>query len=104
MNEQYLQLGATFVVAMALIELIKYIIGRYTATKPNGSEDKKETEKAILEQVQLVNENHLDHIQAGIDKLNDITLCGFKELTTTSRDGDGKMIALLSEIKGQLSK
>lgn len=104
MNEQYLQLGATFVVAMALIELIKYIVGRYTATKPNGIEDRKETEKAILAQVQLVNENHLDHIQAGIDKLNDTTLCGFKELTTTNRDGNEKLIALLSEIKGNLGK
>ena len=100
MTEQYLQLGATFIVAMSLIELIKYIVGKYTATKPNG----KETEKAILTQIQLTNGNHLDHIQIGIDRLNDSMACGFKELTATNRDGNEKMISLLSEIKGNLGK
>jgi hypothetical protein len=57
-----------------------------------------------LEQVQLVNENHLDHIQAGIDKLNESISCNFKELTNVTRNGQEKMISLLSEIKGNLGK
>jgi len=83
---ELLQIGTVAILFLIFIrEFFSFLKGR----KPNG----KEIEKDILTQLQLSNTNHLVHIQESIEKLN-----------CTIRDGNEKMIALLSEIKGQLSK
>lgn len=59
MTQETIQLGATFAIAMALIELVKFVVGKYT----NASGDKS---KEILEQVTKTNENHLPHVEDAI--------------------------------------
>ena len=83
---ELLQLGA---VAIIFLFCAKEFFSYLKSKKPNG----KETEKEILGQLQLTNTNHLLHINENIEKLN-----------CTIRDGQERTIALLSEIKGQLSK
>lgn len=68
MSSDYFQLGGIVVIAISLIELIKFIINKYTAKNTiNG------TGKAILDQLRIQNENHLrsisQEINSGFDRL-----------------------------------
>lgn len=91
---ELLQLGA---VAIIFLFCAREFFVYLKIKKINGGNkeesDEKKIAQAILEQVQIATTNHLIHIQAGVEQLN-----------CTIRDGNEKVIALLSEIKGQLSK
>jgi hypothetical protein len=81
---EYIQLGAVFILAMSLIELVKYVVGKYQ--KSNGSDNAKKeaTEVAtalrietanIASELKMQNENHLTHIgndiNIGFDRMCD---------------------------------
>lgn len=67
-----LQLGATFAIAMALIELIKWIISKFTEKDSvNKNALNNESLKAISAQLELQNSNHLNHIEQAINNGND---------------------------------
>jgi len=83
------ELLQTSALAIILLFTLKEMFAYFKSKKSNGSN----TNKDILDQLELTNTNHLIHITESIEKLN-----------CTIRDGNEKMIALLSEIKGQLSK
>jgi len=83
------ELLQTSALAIILLFTLKEMFAYFKSKKPNGSNINKD----ILGQLELTNTNHLIHITESIEKLN-----------CTIRDGNEKMIALLSEIKGQLSK
>ena len=83
------ELLQTSALAIILLFTLKEMFAYFKSKKPNGSNINKD----ILGQLELTNTNHLIHITESIEKLN-----------CTVRDGNEKMIALLSEIKGQLSK
>ena len=83
------ELLQTSALAIILLFTLKEMFAYFKSKKPNGSNINKD----ILGQLELTNTNHLIHITESIEKLN-----------CTIRDGNEKMIALLSEITGQLSK
>ena len=66
MTQETLQLGATFIIAMGLIELVKFVINRYTK---NGNVGKINVEIALLKQsLKDIKENDLFHISKQLDE------------------------------------
>jgi hypothetical protein len=95
---KYTELGGMFVISLALIELVKYLINRSKPTGFNGST------KAILHELETQNSNHLTHIQNGIE-------VGFDKICEVQqRCADriceklDRIIESNGEIKGRLSK
>lgn len=84
---ELLQLGAVAVIFLFCAR--EFFIYLKNKKLTNG----KTTEKAILDELQLQNQNHLIHISESIERLSN-----------TIRDGNIQIVALLSEIKGILSK
>lgn len=82
MQPEYLQLGATFFLAISLIELVKFIVSKY-AHKNNGN--------GLTKQVQIIAENDLKHILAAIEKQTD-----------DNNEWHRKQYEILCEIKGKL--
>ena len=79
--EQYLQLGALAIIfALAIKEFFSYL-----KTRKNGG--------GISQQIKLVGENHLEHIQEAIEKQ-----------TNNNNEWHRKQFEVLCEIKGKLSK
>jgi len=88
MNPEYLQLGAVAIIFLVAIrEFFAYL-----KSKKNSGVDKQ-----TLEQLTLLNENHLHDIG---DKLDG----GFDRVVNAINSGNMKQIELLGEIKGALSK
>ena len=77
--EQYTILGATVVISMGVLELIKYAIGKI------GNQNKQSSEELLTR----ISTNELQHIQLGL---------------THMVDQHDKMIEILCEISGKLSK
>jgi hypothetical protein len=99
MTDNYIQLGGVVVMVMAFIELIKFLINKYS-TKPafNG------TNKAILQELQTQNTNHLEHIQLGMDTGFDRMVdCQQKQTDRICSKLD-ILICGISEVKGRLDK
>ena len=59
MTPEMLQLGGVFILALSLIELVKFIITKYTR---NGNGKVEDTLKGLLKQAELANSNNLVHI------------------------------------------
>jgi len=83
----YIQLGATFVLALGLLEVIKMLIGRMN--------NKENPMKGILQELQTISANHLTHIQ---DKLMERDM----DLINTINDGNREIVASLGRIEGLL--
>ena len=98
MPKEYLEMGALFIVVMALIKLIEFLINKYTVKTPfNG------TSKAILQELQTQNQNHLHSISVQIDNMcKSITTNNVDLMESIHRD-NVQIIQLLGEIKGVLS-
>jgi len=68
-----LQLGATFIIAIGLMELLKYAMV-LLAKRKNGSNGKnniQDIDIAILKtQMATILKNHLPHLEAKIDKID----------------------------------
>ena len=79
MNDNYLQLGAVFAIAMALIEIIKVLIGYIFNKNGNG----------LLSSVNQISTNDLVHIHQELEK------------HTTQHE---RMLEVLVEIKTILRK
>lgn len=96
LKTEILQLGA---VAVLFLFAIKEFFGYLKVRK--AKEDKPENEndnlKLILSELQKMNSNHLHSIEACIGT-------GNQQLVKTIHDDNTKMIELLGEIKGVLSK
>jgi hypothetical protein len=86
MNEQYINLGATFVLALGLIELLKYAL-TLLSRKKNGNNYSKE----VSRELSVISENHLNSIEGAI-----------KEQTRNSTEWNTKIYQTLCEIKGIL--
>ncbi len=99
MNSEYLQLGGMFIIAYSLIELVKFIINKYTAKAPfNG------TSKAILTELQTQNQNHLHEISIQISEMcNNINL-GNDKVVDAIKTMHTDLASRLGEIKGVLSQ
>ena len=99
MPKEYLEMGALFIVVMALIKLIEFLINKYTTKAPfNG------TSKAILQELQTQNQNHLHSISVQIDNMcKSITTNNVDLMESIHRD-NVQIIQLLGEIKGVLSQ
>jgi hypothetical protein len=69
MDKSFIELGATFFVAISLIELLKYSIGLLAKKKDNGIESKGSN--TLLEKIA---ENDLVHINNAMETQNKI-LC-----------------------------
>ena len=90
------QLGALAIIFFLFVkEFFSYLKGRKNGTGIN---------QAILDQLQTQNSNHLHTITEEITKGFDKLECSVSRLNDTTRNGQEKMIGILSEIKGQLSK
>lgn len=74
--------------------LIKEVIVPLVKKKENKTEFNSE---AILNQLTLMNSNHLHSIEEAINS-------GNKDIVRTINDGNNKMVETLGEIKGILSK
>lgn len=83
MDINYLQLGATFILAMALVEIIKLAITKLINALSNQN---RQTSEELLFKI---SSNELAHIQTEIQH------------QTQQHD---RMIEILSEISGKLSK
>jgi len=79
-----IQLGATFIIAMGLIELLKFVIGKYTNKQGNGA----------TEVLQRIQGNDLLHVNLGITEQN--------KILTHHTIQNETMIALLIEINTRL--
>lgn len=62
-DQQTLQLGATFLLAMSLIKLVEFIIGKYVNKSGNNNETRG---GEILDQLMKMNNNHLHSIEDAI--------------------------------------
>lgn len=56
-----IELGAIFALSLGLIELLKYSITLLSNKKPTNG-----TNKAILDELKVQNENHLEHLQVSV--------------------------------------
>lgn len=85
------ELGATAVVSViAILALVNVIKAK--KQQSNGTMDKR-----ILEQLQILNENHLETLSKCINENN-------RNLVDTIHDDNKTIIELLGEIKGLLSR
>lgn len=83
MSSEILQLGATFIIALGLIELVKFVISKYTV-KQNNNWDKK-----MYEEVS----NHMaTQIDNGFDRLE-------KSITEMHRDMAEKLTEIATLLK-----
>lgn len=80
MTPEMIQLGGLFIIAFSLVEAIKFIVAKYTK---NGNGKVEDTLKGLLNQVEIANSNHLDHI--------------YKEQEKQTRQGE-QQISLLTKI------
>lgn len=93
LNAEILQLGTLGIIFLFCAkEFFSYLKSRKETTEKKDERKDDEINQAILNQLQTQNENHLIHIGDSIERLN----CSI-------RDGNEKIIALLSEIKGNLT-
>jgi hypothetical protein len=88
--KQYLELGG-------IAGLFALFITQYFQTQRSKKDPLNGTGKAILQELQTQNGNHLEHIQQGITD-------GFKELQNSIHTDNMKIVELLGEIKGNLNK
>ena len=65
MTPEMIQLGGVFILALSLIELVKFIITKYTR---NGNGKVEDTLKGLLKQAELANNNHMTHIYSEIKR------------------------------------
>ena len=93
MNENFLQLGA---VAVIFLFAVKEFFAYLKTKKTNGSNGYGFTE-AIFKELQTMNTNHLHSIEKAVREGND-------RLIESIHNDNTKMIEILSEIKGKLSK
>ena len=94
-----LQLGAVAVLFLfAIKEFFSYLKAKKQPALDKEKDDKSsEVFKAIFQELQKMNSNHLHTIQGCIET-------GNRELVKTIHDDNIKMIEILGEIKGALSK
>jgi len=88
MSEQYINLGATFVLSLGLIELLKYAIS-LLGRKKNGDYYSKE----MARELSIISENHLHSIEEAI-----------REQTRQSHNDHQDQIKILTEIRTILSE
>jgi len=62
MNENYIQLGGVFLLAMSLVEIIKVLLSYMF--KNNGQNNYNN----VTEQLQTLGDNHLTHIYGELEK------------------------------------
>lgn len=75
MNSEYLQLGGTVAIAIALIELVKFVINKYTKNGNGKKDSNQDVEIAIIKtQLTEIKENHIKHIQSSIEKIKEDVL------------------------------
>jgi hypothetical protein len=86
--KDFIDLGGTVIVSLAAL----YILWQTQKNKKSNG-----TDKEILKEIQLMNQNHLEHIKDCIQENND-------ELVNTIHSDNVKIIELLSRIDGRLSK
>ena len=87
----YLQLGATFILAMGLLRLIEVLIVKYTGRNGDGPEGYA---KKILSELQISNNNHLSHIYEAL-KENAMHEEGWQQKVINKSD---RQIELLVEV------
>jgi len=85
----YTQLGA---IAIIFLFFIKEFFGYMKAKKSNGNGD---FNQAILDELRVMNSNHLHSIKTAISE-------GNEHLIETIHNDNTKIIELLAEIKGRL--
>lgn len=95
MTQETLQLGGMFAIAYSLIELVKFIINKYT--KNGGGRSTEKNSEAILAELITMNNNHLHSLEIAINN-------GNEKMTKAIADGNMKVIEILGEIKGNLQK
>lgn len=89
MDGQYVQLGAMgIILAFAIKEFFGYLKSKGNGGSLNGK---------ILEELRLMNNNHLHTLQETLQN-------GTNRMIDTMHDDNIKMIEILGEIKGKLSK
>ena len=91
--ENILQLGA---VAVIFLFAVKEFFAYLKAKKSNGN-GSSALNQAILTELQTMNENHLHSLKDAIEK-------GNERLVDVIHADNTKMIEILGEIKGKLSK
>ncbi len=90
-EEQILQLGAVAVLfAIAIREFFAYL-----KAKKNGEADK--TNRELLSELKLLNENHLNSIQKAITD-------GNRDIVEAVNNGNLRIVEKLGEICGRLDK
>lgn len=99
-----LDAGGVVGISAFALWIIYLIVSKFLIKKKNGFNSNGTTNKKILEAITLQNENHLEHIQRGLAFFSERVVTGNKELVATIRDGNEKIIGLLSEIKGKLDR
>lgn len=96
MTQEAQQLGAILAVAIALIELVKFIISKYT-----GNDSK------LLEQVTKMNNNHLTHLESAIREQTKLFQEDHNKNIEAITGGNNKNLEVLFQIKAgvdQLNK
>lgn len=89
MSSDILQIGgAVALISLIIRELFSYLKARGKVEDTSNQD--------IFKELQLMNSNHLTHIQKAIEE-------GNKELVTAIHSDNLQMIELLGEIKGHLS-
>lgn len=101
MDETSLQLGATFILAISLIELVKFVVSKYVRKNERNGVDKE-----ILKEIQLMNSNHLNSICKTMDEGNDRIVGELntvnKDVTKAIHEMHLELANRLSELKGKL--
>ena len=90
-------IGLIFGMMLGLIELVKFVINKYTNKDTVSEAFKNGNGKLILKAIERQNDNHLTHIK---DEMNN----GFTRVVDCYSQKCDKMIEILGRIDGKLSK